>query len=278
MGRGVFARCKGLNEVSFKGRYIGDDAFSGCENLKRVTIEEGVAAIRSNAFYECTALTDIVFPKSLCGIDDYAFADCTGLTSLDIDIQQDEFYMGRGVFAHCNGLNEVSFNGRYIGDDAFSGCVNLKRVTIEEGVTAIRSNAFYECTALTDVVFPKSLCGIDDYAFADCPGLTNFAIDIQQEEPYMGRGIFARCTGLTEVVFNGGYIGQDAFLGCTNLKRAYIGEEVMSIGENAFGDCINLDEIVIKGCEKQIQPDFIRGCPKLSTIVISADKPQATNE
>ena len=94
----------------------------------------------------------------------------------------------------------------------------------------------------------------------------------------MGTGVFMNCTGLNEVDFKGGYIGQDAFKGCTNLKRAYIGEEVRRIGENAFGDCINLEEVVIKGCDKEIQPGFIRGCPKLSTIVISADKPQATND
>lgn len=39
-------------------------------------------------------------------------------------------------------------------------------------------------------------------------------------------------------------IADNAFLGCTNLKKVWIPYSVIKIGENAFANCRNLEEII----------------------------------
>lgn len=49
------------------------DAFYNCENLKQVTIGNGVTAIQSYAFGKCPSLKEITLPASLLVINSNAF-------------------------------------------------------------------------------------------------------------------------------------------------------------------------------------------------------------
>ncbi len=54
---------------------IGERAFSKCENLSVLVINEGIKEIGKTAFFSLPALTAITFPRSLEKIDAYAFAE-----------------------------------------------------------------------------------------------------------------------------------------------------------------------------------------------------------
>ena len=54
------------------------------ENVKQVTIDDGVTTIGNFAFYGCTALTSINIPNSVTTIGNSAFSSCTTLTSINI--------------------------------------------------------------------------------------------------------------------------------------------------------------------------------------------------
>ena len=60
---------------------IGYDAFSGCENLTTVTMEEGVEVIESSVFENCKQLTWVVLPTTIKEIGYEAFRGCS-LTSV----------------------------------------------------------------------------------------------------------------------------------------------------------------------------------------------------
>ena len=122
---------------------IGDCAFSGCKQLKSITIPNSVKTIGSGAFSGCISLESVVLPE--------------GLSAL-----------AAGTFAGCSALQEItlpdSLRGT-IGEFTFRDCVSLKRITIPEGVTALEQYAFYGCNGLQEVTIPSSVTAIDDQAF-----------------------------------------------------------------------------------------------------------------
>ncbi|EJK50896.1 hypothetical protein THAOC_29991, partial [Thalassiosira oceanica] len=66
-----------------------------------------------------------------------------------------------GTFAGCRNLAEVQFdegtNLLTIGDNAFSGCLALRQVTIPTSVTKLDSYAFSDCGNLASVQFSEGL-------------------------------------------------------------------------------------------------------------------------
>ena len=128
---------------------IGDNAFSNCSQLKRVTLPDGVTGIGQMAFNACEQLVRINFPQSLQTIDDWAFQGCIGLTAVSLP----------------SGLTSL-------GEGAFSWCQGLTSVFIPEDVTEIPGWAFSDCTALTTVTIPDSVTSISDTAFENCNALS----------------------------------------------------------------------------------------------------------
>ena len=78
---------------------IGENAFSGCDNLTAVTIPNGVERIGDSAFAFCIGLTNITIPGSVTDI-------------------------GHSAFSWCNLLTHVHFLGNKpsIADNAFTSC------------------------------------------------------------------------------------------------------------------------------------------------------------
>jgi len=61
---------------------IPSGAFYYSENLKKVTLLNGVTGIGKGAFNGCKALEEINIPESVTKISKAAFTDCTSLTSI----------------------------------------------------------------------------------------------------------------------------------------------------------------------------------------------------
>ena len=63
---------------------IESKAFSGCTNLKKVTIDSDLTLIGNNAFYKCSKLTKITIPSKVTKIGKKAFFNCTALSTITI--------------------------------------------------------------------------------------------------------------------------------------------------------------------------------------------------
>ena len=124
--------------------------FYGCDNLKSVTIPEGVKIIGEYAFYDCNNLESVIMPEGVKSIEEYAFSGCDNLESVTIP-------------------ESVKSIGKY----AFSGCDNLESVTIPESVKSIEKYAFGYCDNLESVTIPESVKSIEEYAFGYCDNLKN---------------------------------------------------------------------------------------------------------
>ena len=134
---------------------IGNYAFYGCFNCKRVSIPTTITRIGENAFYMCV-MTGITLPEGLESIGDDAFRSCEKLTS--IELPQSLTALGAGAFRNCTALTTITVPEKVtkIGEDTFRDCSGLNSITFPKGVTEVGACAFENCTALTDVYFGGS--------------------------------------------------------------------------------------------------------------------------
>lgn len=64
---------------------IGYCAFKGCDNLKKISIQDGVKIISDSAFANCSNLESVRIPKSVSKIGLGAFRGCGKLQSVYIE-------------------------------------------------------------------------------------------------------------------------------------------------------------------------------------------------
>ena len=210
---------------------IGDYAFSGCINLKSITMPDNLVSIGICAFFDCSSLTSISIPDSVTSIGHSAFYGCNNLqyniagrakflgnnnnpfiilielrddTIDSLDIGYGTKFIGDGAFSLCHNLKSITILDSVIsiGDLAFSSCYKLKSITIADSVTSIGYNAFNGCRSLTSITIPDSVTSIGHYAFFDCSSLTS--ITIPDSVTSIGNGILAGCSSLESIVVSDG--------------------------------------------------------------------------
>lgn len=227
-------------------KVIDSYAFEKTENLKKVTISEGITEIREGAFYNCINLTSVTLPSTITKIgsdrDVYGvFEYCDNLTKVVMNEGENDATIGKYAFRSI-GIESLTIPSNYktVGVRAFDNCMNLKDLTISEGVTEILEGAFYYCKGLTSVTIPSSIVGLgksygDCGVFEDCSELTNVTIKEGINDAFIGDYTFMYTNIDTiEIPKNYKIICDGAFSRCNNLKKAYIPSSVEEIRDNAF--------------------------------------------
>ena len=156
---------------------VGDNAFSGCSNLRKVNIPEGVKKIGAYAFSSCLKLGEIKIPPSVKEIGKWAFASCTSIFSAELPDGIAE--IGENTFYRCIALKNLSIPNTVtkIGKQAFQLCISLEKAIIPEGVGEIESAAFAGCKKLKSVLLPLSVKKIKNYKYKDQETQTIFYMD-----------------------------------------------------------------------------------------------------
>ena len=150
---------------------IGEYAFTNDENLKNISISNGVTRIEEAAFEDCTALTEIVLPYSMTFVGDYAFKNCTALKRAVIN--NCVTTIGRQAFYNDSVLSSISFGTALneIGEEAFRNCSSLRSVLIPNSILTVGDSAFRDCTGLEQLKIGYSIKTMGSYAFAGCGSL-----------------------------------------------------------------------------------------------------------
>lgn len=145
----------------------------------------------------------------------------------------------------CSGGGEITAYNGYIDaikntlfeTDEYKCRQEIKKVVIEDGVTAIGAEAF-EGLAITEIVIPDSVTrigtkGVGYGAFSGTP-ITSVTIPDSVTELY--GDIFQDCKNLSSVTLskNLTYIPSNMFSRCSSLTSIQIPEGVARIGSNAF--------------------------------------------
>ena len=69
-----------IDGLEYNVRLVGDHAFSGCNKIQRITIQEGITQIGNKAFENCTSLETLDVPRSLMSCQYDAFDGCNMVT------------------------------------------------------------------------------------------------------------------------------------------------------------------------------------------------------
>ena len=152
--------------------------------------------------------------------------------------------------------------------DDLSKNLDIKRVKIADGVTAIEEEAFYECRNLTEVIIPDSVTTIGKKAFESCIYLNS--ITIPNSVTFIGKDAFSRCYNLKSITIPNSVtsIEERAFRHCMNLASITIPNSVTTIKKAVFSYCQSLTEIIIPEGVTDIEDQAFRGCNSLKSITI----------
>ena len=223
IGSGAFRGCTSLTDISIPNSVttLGSAAFSGCTNLTNVSLGSGISALEGGVFGGCSNLTNLTIPNNVSSIGEGAFME-SGITSINIhdNIQN----IGNSAFAESK-LTEIRLPGHIVyGTAICQGCINLRSVVIESGITKVDKSWFYGCSSLKNVTIPNTVTSIEYSAFRSCTNLKD--ITLPNSVTYISDCAFLECTAMTtftipeSVTKIGDSYGQ-IFYHCTNLVSVY---------------------------------------------------------
>ena len=162
----AFELCKNIEEIVFEEgcKYIGEKAFDGCCNLKKVRLPKSLVEIGNWAFSFC-GIMDIAIPPNVKNIGDSAFAHNSKLKK--VILPQGMKYISRGLFyfSHIEEIN-IPESVMHIGTNAFS-FTEIKSIVIPEDVVSVGDEVFKGMKYLEDVTIHSNVKTIGKDVFRD---------------------------------------------------------------------------------------------------------------
>ncbi len=289
---------------------IGEYAFQGqdnqkFDNLKKITLLEGITEIGASAFNRNQNLTSIDLPNGLKTIGDAAFIGCK---PLQIEIPNSVVSIGDSAFGYCSTMETVIVN-------------SATPPSLQRGEKEWSAYAFMHCGSLSEIIVPyqsvddyKTAEGWRDYATLICSYATSKEMgDIASAVKATGDAInrlksphiiatfditevdttitLKNLTGMTIEwgdgttdnslthtysklgtytcrIYGVSRLGDQAFFECNSLTSIELPNSVTGIGTSCFKLCKNLKFINIPNEVKTIYSYTFENCTSLTSIEI----------
>ncbi len=175
IGENAFSGNDSLKRVSVPGTVhtIGEAAFEGCQNLSEVILTEGLRAIGSNAFGHCIRLASIHLPASVQTIGEFALSDTFGWSESFLGLTRITVEPGNARFAaDTNALFEIADDGsrsvvKYFGE---GGTYRIPDEVSRILPGAFRRAKFYRCE------IPARVSSVGKDAFRECKNLSEIIL------------------------------------------------------------------------------------------------------
>lgn len=250
---------------------IGDNAFSGCENLWKVTFNDHISEIGAGAF-RGTDVRSVKIPNQVTMVGAGAFAQCERLS--DLTLYQD------------TAISYDTWKEPLITDSQG----NLSRTVTIRGNTNSLAESYAE---LLGYRFDSIATGSWD-AEGKCGNSLNWYLDFETGLlKIQGQGAMYDYNGIwQDQKWENGYrgdrtlapwadhadkirlisigdgitvIGENAFVRCSNLKDVHFGNTLKTISTYAFHTC-GIDELVLPDSVTEIEEAAFTWCLDLSYV------------
>ncbi len=165
IGESAFNYCTKLSSIELPTTItsIATKAFYGCRSLISINIPSSLTTIYEATFQGCSGLTSLVIPNSVTKIEDRAFCNCSGLAF--VSIPESVTTIGKDVFYECTSLpiiNNIRYADSYLVKVVDS---KLESYSIKEGTKWIGNEAFAYCYNMKTIILPSSLKYVESKAF-----------------------------------------------------------------------------------------------------------------
>ncbi len=230
-----------------------------------------------------TEVTRVALPPYNLSIGDQAFA----LSKIEeIEIPAGVSGVGDYAFAGCVNLKKVTFAGlpAKLGKGMFRNCTNLQTVDFKQGLSDVPEGAFYGCSSLQ--AMPAGVATIGAEAFrnsgitvADLRGVTEvgeyaFAdagrlTTVLSDGPVnIGAGAFAGDEALESIPELSGTVGQAMAAASGNALTRWLKSPI--IGEAAFANNKNITAVRLGSNVREIRAHAFRNDSGIQSVNVAA--------
>ena len=218
-------------------------------NIKTVTVDQGITSIAEGAFSSLSNLTKATLADSVTSIGRAGFAGSSKLNEINLPDTITEI----GAYSFTGtALKNVTLpsNLNKVTSNLFSGCRSLESVYIPDGVTDMEGSIFAG-SSIKNVRLPADLTYIPEDMFANSDLET---IELPSTLKEIGRAAFFYCH-LTKITIPEGVeiIDDFAFSDCDRLKTVVLPSTLKKINFCAFGSSSSLEDITIPGSVEFIE-------------------------
>ena len=205
-------------------------AFSGCSQIKSVTISKNIQSISLN--------------NRSCNMN--PFYDCIYMKNIYVDEGNRYFASVDGVL-YNKSKTELLFYPSYKSNSSY---------TILDSVTKIEVGAFQRNGIVTEVILPKNIKTISKEAFLECTSLQK--IEIPSGITEISESLFSGCKSLNEITLPNTIkeIKSNAFYKCSGLRKITLPESVETLNFLAFGDCTMLNTCTIENSNMKFKSSY----------------------
>ncbi len=302
VGDYAFHRCHDLEELIFPASMtkVGSHAFLYCDSLKKAVIE-GPTRLKTALFSHNLSLREVAINKDVddSNFSDEVFEGCVLLKKITLSGETYEISnLIEAMDSHSDYPQVIKsvarsvFHSLQIEDRVLKTFnINLKIISLPEGITAIGKGCFFDKKGIVSITLPKSVRKISANAFLNCFSLEE--IVIQSEDLELDNRAFRGCCNLKRVVLSGrtysleeetddelvsrirDQVLGDFYISGKTLVR-YLGDEeqvripkeVEIIGERCFYGKECLKTVTCPDNLKEIREHAFEGCLTLQTVTV----------
>lgn len=312
----AFVDCLSLTKFTMPDNvtHIGASVFESCSELSTIELSDSLETIGERAFAECRALDIIYIPSEVKAIGPNAFYNCVNLLVLEV-ASDNEYYLSKdnvlytkdekelivsvetgnskiiipstvekihqNAFFNAEKVKEIIVHDgvKEIETNAFSGCVNIEKVTVPFIGSSVEDNGIFvsifnsqELKTLKQITITKET-KVADKAFQRLASVEQLTLAPGTDS--IGEYAFAGCAAISSInnfPTTLREIGRYTFRGCTKLSNEFVAshltDSVEIIYEGAYADCVALTNVVVPQSVKHLDKGVFSGCTALKEITL----------
>jgi hypothetical protein len=278
VGNGAFKGCRQITRLVFPEGFlsVGEHAFHKCHKLGELIFPKTMTEVGACAFLYCDGLKKVVM-EGPTHFGKAVFSHNMSLSEVALNADLDDSNFSDEVFEGCINLKRITLSGttyelgnligtmdshsdyppliKSIAKSVFHSMriedgvltkfsINLKTITLPEGITAIGKGCFFDKRGIVSISLPSTLRAIRANAFLNCTGLES--VSFQNDDVILDDKAFRGCCNLKTVILRGQ---------SHDLKDESSDELVGRIRDQVLGDFYISGRILVRymGSEEQVR-------------------------